>query len=394
MRSLKQWLIPDTQMPPLWGLAMLTFSGTLAMHIFVPALPDAGASLAATPAQMQMTISFYIVGLAVGQLIYGPLSDRYGRRKPLLAGLLLYIIASFAALFVDGVHSLIALRLMAAFGGCAGMVLGRVIVRDTTRVAQDVASRLALMNVMVVIGPGLAPLLGGVLVHHLGWRSVFIFLCLLGIANMAYTIFLLPETRQPSVRARSVVRDYISLLRSPVFLGYAVGGGLATTSIYAVVAAAPFVFMEQLHRPASEVGLYLSLVIGAMALGNLLARFLLRRLPLRQVLLGANALSIVSAACMFVACLSMELSVGIFIGPAIVFSIAAGLTSPAAATQVISVQPELSGAASGLYGFGQMMIGAVCTVISGLGADHALLAALTLLVASLVGQYAFRCALA
>lgn len=125
--------------------------------------------------------------------------------------------------------------------------------------------------------------------------------------------------------------------------------------------------MEQLHRPASEVGLYLSLVIGVMALGNLLARFLLRRLPLRQVLLGANALSIVSAACMLVACLSMELSVGIFIGPAIVFSIAAGLTSPAAATQVISVQPELSGAASGLYGFGQMMIGAVCTVISGLG---------------------------
>lgn len=394
MRSFKQWFIPDSHMPPLWGLAMLTFSGTLAMHIFVPALPDAGASLTATPAQMQMTISFYIIGLAVGQLIYGPLSDRYGRRKPLLAGLALYVLASLGALLVDDAHSLITLRLLAALGGCAGMVLGRVIVRDTTSRAQDVASRLALMNVMVVIGPGLAPLLGGILVHHLGWRSVFVFLSLLGIANMAYTIFLLPETRQPAPRKRSVMREYGSLLRSPVFLGYAFGGGLATTSIYAVVAAAPFVFMEQLGRPASEVGGYLSLVIGAMALGNLLARFLLRRLPLRHVLLGANALSIASAVFLFVVCVGFELSVPLFIGPAIVFSIAAGLTSPAATTQVISVQPELSGAASGLYGFGQMMIGAVCTVVTGLGADHALLAALTLLISSVVGQFAFRRALA
>ena len=117
--------------PALWGLALRTFSGTLAMHIFVPALPVAGADLHASSAAMQMTVSLYIFGLALGQLVYGPLSDRFGRRPVLLGALTLYTLAGLAAALAPGVNALIAARLFQALGGCAGLVLARAIVRDT-----------------------------------------------------------------------------------------------------------------------------------------------------------------------------------------------------------------------------------------------------------------------
>ena len=141
---------------PLWLLTLITFSGTLAMHIFVPALPEAARDLGASIGGMQMTVSVYIFGLAVGQLAYGPLSDRFGRRPVLMAGLVLYALAGLAAAFAPDVHSLIVARLLQALGGCAGLVIGRAIVRDTA-LPQEAARRLAMMNLMVAIGPGAAP---------------------------------------------------------------------------------------------------------------------------------------------------------------------------------------------------------------------------------------------
>src|SRR5206468_1930764 len=119
--------------PPLWLLVLITVSGTLAMHMFVPALPDAATSLGTTTGQMQMSVSIYIIGLAAGQLFYGPLSDALGRRPMLIAGLVLYTVGGAAAIFAPGLPTLLAARLVQALGGCAGLALGRAIVRDTTR---------------------------------------------------------------------------------------------------------------------------------------------------------------------------------------------------------------------------------------------------------------------
>src|SRR5471032_611180 len=129
----------------LWLLTLITFSGTLAMHIFVPALPQAARELGASIGAMQMTVSLYIFGLAVGQLVYGPLSDRFGRRPILMAGIVLYTTAGFAAAFAPDVNTLIVARLFQALGGCAGLVLARAIVRDTAA-PRETARRLALMN--------------------------------------------------------------------------------------------------------------------------------------------------------------------------------------------------------------------------------------------------------
>jgi MFS transporter, DHA1 family, multidrug resistance protein len=207
---------------PLWLLALFTFSGTLAMHIFVPALPHAAMDLGAGMGTMQMTVSLYILGLAVGQLMYGPVSDRFGRRPTLMAGLALHAVSGLAAALAPGAHTLIAARLFQALGGCAGLVLGRTIVRDTGS-SQEAARRLALMNLMVTVGPAVAPLVGSALASTLGWRSIFFLLCAFGLANLVFTWRLLPETGQRVSHAggATFIRHCLQLLSSPAFLGYA-----------------------------------------------------------------------------------------------------------------------------------------------------------------------------
>src|SRR5471032_113140 len=181
----------------LWLLTLITFSGTLAMHIFVPALPQAARELGASIGAMQMTMSVYIFGLAVGQLVYGPLSDRFGRRSMLTLGLVIYTVTGLWAAFAPDVHTLIVVRLLQALGGCAGLVIGRAIVRDTA-LPTEAARRMALMNLMVAIGPGAAPIVGGALASSLGWRSIFFALALLGVVNLLFSWRLLPESKAPA----------------------------------------------------------------------------------------------------------------------------------------------------------------------------------------------------
>ena len=164
---------------PLWLLAIITIVGTLAMHMFIPALPDAAQHFGASSAQMQQTITVYIVGLAVGQLIYGPMSDALGRRPMLLAGLSLYTVASLCAALAPSAPMLVGARLLQALGGCAGLALGRAVARDTATPETAVGS-LALLNLMMMIGPGVAPSMGAGLDALFGWRSLFATLAIMG----------------------------------------------------------------------------------------------------------------------------------------------------------------------------------------------------------------------
>ncbi|MCW0180727.1 multidrug effflux MFS transporter [Zavarzinia sp.] len=377
---------------PLWLLALLTFSGTLAMHIFVPALPRAGADLGAPPATMQLSISLYILGLAFGQLVYGPLADRFGRRPVLMAGLVLYTLAGFAAALAPDAGALIAARLFQALGGCAGLVLGRAIVRDLST-GGDAARRMALMNLMVVIGPGVAPLIGGALSEGIGWRAILWSLCGLGLANLLLTWRLLPEPpRAAPGDVAQVLRNYLGLLRSPAFLGYAVGGACATTSMYAYVAAAPYIYTDELGRPPFEVGIYLALLILGIWTGSILASWLASRVAPRRMLSFGNGLSLLAAALLLGLVLAGQITVPLLVGLMFCFTFGMGVASPAAMTQAISVDPRAVASASGLYGFVQMAIGALCSVLAGVGASPVLAAALVLTVAGIVAQASFRLA--
>ena len=203
-------------------------AGPLGMHIFVPALPAAAKDLHATPAALELTISLYILGLAVGQLVYGPASDRFGRRPTLLVGLSIFTIASIAGLFAPDTHTLILARFFQAVGGCSGLVLARAIIRDTSQ-AHEAARRLALTNLLVTAGPAVAPLIGGALSSLWGWRTI------LDGAERHRRRQFRPGVAHPAgdpsgggsvVSASRYARDYFGLLRSRQFLGYAIGGGL------------------------------------------------------------------------------------------------------------------------------------------------------------------------
>lgn len=386
---------PRAAHAPLWLLALVTFSGTLAMHIFVPALPIAARSLGAGIGEMQMTVSLYIFGLAVGQLVYGPLADRFGRRPVLLAGLALYTAAGLAAALAPEVHALITARLFQAMGGCAGLVLGRSIVRDTAE-AQEATRRLALMNLMVTVGPSIAPLVGGALATALGWRSIFYGLFALGIVGLLFTWRLLPETGRPGapVSAPALARNYARLLRSPAFLGFSIGGGCATTSMYAFVASAPFIFVDQLHRPAHEAGIYLAILVSGVWLGSFLTSHLIARVRVDRLMIRSNALSVLAAFVLLGAALTDRLSVPLIVASMFLFTVGVGMASPAALTQAIGVDPRIIGSASGLYGFTQMAVGALCTALAGMGhRNPALASALVLAGAGIVAQLSFAVAL-
>src|SRR5690606_33599422 len=158
-------------------LVWISISGTFPIHIFVPALPEAARELAVSPAAIQLSITAYLIGLSIGQLVLGILSDRFGRRPVLLVGLALYVLASAAAALAPNLGVLIVARVFQAIGGCSGLVLGRAITRDDAG-PEQAAARMAILGAAISIGPALAPIVGAQLALHMGWRSIFIVLAL------------------------------------------------------------------------------------------------------------------------------------------------------------------------------------------------------------------------
>lgn len=376
--------------PPIWLLVMITISGTMAMHMFVPALPVAGRSLGASAGEMQMTISLYIFGLASGQLLYGPLSDAWGRRPVLLAGLMLYSAAGLCAALAPNIEILLAARLVEGLGGCAGLALGRAIVRDTT-VSDAAVRQLALMNLMMMVGPGLGPVVGGLFAIHLGWRAIFWLLGTLGVLTVWLSWRLLPETvtQASSFGVRVLISNYRALLGSPKFVGFSLGGAFTTTPIFAFIAAAPYLITIELHQTADAVGLFLGAMVSGMVAGNAITGRLIRRVSIDRLMLTGNFICMASAALLVGTFVSDALTLGGTFTLMLFFTCGSGMASPAALTKSISVDLQHVGAAAGLYGCGQMVVGGLCTMLAAIGQNPGWSAALVLLGAALLGQLAF-----
>ncbi|MEI4471469.1 Bcr/CflA family efflux MFS transporter [Frigidibacter sp. MR17.24] len=373
---------------PLWTLVLISFSGTLGMHVFVPALPQAGAELGAGPGAMQLTISLYIMGLAVGQLLYGPLSDRYGRRPPLLAGLALYAAAGIVAASAQGVAALVAARLLQALGGCAGLVLARAMVRDISP-PREAAGQLATLNMIVTIGPAVAPLAGGFLAAWLGWRSIFGGLATLGVCCLAVALWVIPETHRGGRAASGAINSQAVLLRDPAFRLLVLGGSCATTSLYSIVTTAPYVLTHQMGLAPEMLGLGLGIIILGVVAGNFAARNLLRVMPIARVVILASSLACAAAATALTVALFTEMTMVTYLAPLFTFTFCSGMAGPLAAAAAMSVRPQYAGAASGLYGFAQMTFGAVVTMLAGLGPAPAVSAAVLLCVSALTARLAF-----
>ncbi len=334
------------------------------MHLVIPALPATALALGVSAGTIQLTITLYLIGLAIGQLAYGPISDRFGRRPVLLAGLGMFTLAGVATALAPSAGLLILARIVQSVGGCAGLVLGRAMVRDAAA-GDRAAAQLALLTLVMSMAPAVAPVLGGAMVGWFGWRAAFGLLAVVGALTTGLVAWKLPETNRPgAARTRgALLASSLRLMRSRAFRGYALGGACTTTSFYAFMGASPFIFIDRLHQTPQQVGLYYMLLMVGLAAGGLSANRLAGRVAAGRLLLGANVISIVAAAAFLLVWKLDGLSVVGVVASVALFMMGAGIASPFALTAAISVNPNAIGAASGLYGAVQMSYGALCTVI-------------------------------
>src|SRR4051812_12636154 len=274
--------------PPIAILIAITAIGPLALNIFLPSLPGLVRVFHTDYGTAQLALTLYLVGIACGQLIYGPLSDRFGRRPVLLAGLGVFVIGSLLAALAPSIGLLIGGRVVQALGGCAGMVLGRAIVRDVYE-RDKAASTLAYITMAMAVAPALAPAIGGFLDVWFGWQASFLFVLAFGAGVWLWCLVSARETnfqRQPLPGLRGMAVGYRELLHSRVFLGYALNTAFTTAVFFAFLAGAPYIMIELLKRPASEYGTLFILVSAGYALGNFIAARLAVKVGTRRLVLA------------------------------------------------------------------------------------------------------------
>lgn len=287
-------------------LGALSAFAPLAIDFYLPGFPAMAVAFGTDETHVQLTLAVYFFGLAIGQLIYGPLADRFGRRVPLLSGVTLFTIASFACAYAPSLDWLIGARFIQALGGCAGMVISRAVVSDK---CDAVGSAKVFSQLMLVTGlaPILAPLAGGAMVGIWGWQSIFLALSVFSVLAALAVTFGLPESlppNQPRQPLSGALRQYGRLLSDRVYLGYALTGGISIAGMFAYIAGSPFVFIKLYGVPAEHYGwLFGSNAAGFILVAQLNARLLSKRGPAfllsRTVwvyLLAALSLLAVSAA--------------------------------------------------------------------------------------------------
>ena len=359
---------------PVWLLGSMTLSGTLGIHIFAPALVVAAQAFGARNAELQLGISLYIWGLAFGQLVHGPLSDRFGRRPVLIAGSALFTLASLIAATAFSASFFNLCRFAQALGGSAGMVIARTIVRDVSTQEGSTGS-LAKLNLMILVGPGLGPVIGGFLVTHAGWQSILILLGMSGALNTAAIVSLLPETSTArSATTRSVLGNYARLVTSGHFAAYAIGGGCVTTGWYAFLSAAPLIYQQRFGLTPDASGMHLGVVVAGAWIGSFTASRQSQRWSAPRMLALGCRLSLGAAFGLLAAFLSGLASPVLVTGLMFLFTCGVGLAGPAALALATSVDPAAFGSASGLYGAIQMAVGALAAAGASFGRDGAITA--------------------
>ena len=346
-------------------LAAASALGPTAMQILLPALPVIKDTFQVSNDIAQLTLSLSMFAIAIGTLIYGPLSDKYGRRVIMLLGLAITIAGSIFCFLATSIDLLILGRFIQAFGGAAGLVLARAIVRDVYE-AEDAARVIATLVMVMVVIPMLSPALGGELMDQFGWQSVFIAIAFFGVLIFLFSISYLPETLRepiPFEGAGAVLVTFMSLFKSPAFCGYAFCVTFVSVVFFSFISAAPEIMVSVLDRPPTEYGYYFIMIPLGFMSGNYVTLYFGRSKELNRLITWGASISIVGIALAFILLsLGIKHPLALFV-PISIAIFGNGITLPNAMAAAINEFPNLAGSASGLTGFLQMAFSAVAAQV-------------------------------
>jgi MFS transporter, DHA1 family, multidrug resistance protein len=283
-------------------LGLLTAIGPFSIDMYLPAFPAISKSMHTSVAEVMLSLSSFFIGISAGQLVYGPLLERFGRKRPLYGGLILYLLSSVGCAMATSAHALILFRLLQALGGCAGLVAARAIVRDLFDVAEN-ARIFSMLMLVVAISPIIAPTAGGYITAALGWRYVFVVMILINIVILAGVYFWLPESKKPdqdfSMKAGSIFKHYVIIGKDTQFITYALTGAIAYAGLYAYVSGSPYVFMVLFGVNEKHFGWIFAFiamgVIGSSQVNNMALRKFSSEQVIKAASLGQSIIGITLA---------------------------------------------------------------------------------------------------
>lgn len=356
-------------------LGGLTALPPLSMDMYLPALPEVTRALSAPAATVQLTLTACLAGMALGQLVVGPMSDKWGRRRPLLVGLIVYVLATAVCAIAPSIELLVAFRLLQGLAGAAGIVIARAVVRDLYD-GVDMARFFSTLMLISGLAPIVAPLIGGQVLRFTDWRGVFVVLTATGLALTALVWRRLPETLAPGQRQSGGVgvalRTMRGLLADRVFTGYMLAGGFAFATLFAYVSASPFVVQEIYGAsPQTFSLLFGANAVGLMIVGQINGKILVGRVSLDKALtVGLTAITVASAALLL-------MTSGVFgdVGLApvaaglFVLMSAMGLAMPNTNALALMRTPHAAGSASALLGTSSFLVGAVASPLVGIAGE-------------------------
>jgi DHA1 family bicyclomycin/chloramphenicol resistance-like MFS transporter len=333
----------------------------VSLQIFIPALPAIQASFGTSAGITQLVLSLSILANAVATLAYGPLSDRFGRRPVVMAGLCIFVIGSAWSSIAPTVGLLIAARIIQSAGAAAGMVLARAILRDLYD-REQAASAIAYLTMAMVVAPMMAPAIGALLLDQLDWRAIFIAMTGLGVLLTWLAWRGLMETRivhRGGVASGGLLTGARLLLIRPAFLAYMLQSTFAISTFFAFISGAPYFMIDILGQSATEYGFLFMLVSGGFMVGNFTSARLSRRVGIDRLIWIGNMLALAGAALAASLMFAGHWTAAALFGPMTLTAFANGLSIANAQAGVVSVNPHLAGTASGLAGFSQMAIAAL-----------------------------------
>ncbi|GAB3326474.1 multidrug effflux MFS transporter [Larkinella ripae] len=346
-------------------LGSLTALGPFSIDMYLPGFPAIAKDLHTTAANVSLSLSGFFIGISVGQLLYGPLLDRFGRKKPLYFGLTVYILASAGCAFTASIDGLIVMRVIQAIGSCAAAVASVAMVRDLFPV-KDNAKVFSLLLLVVGASPMIAPTVGGYVTAAFGWQTVFVILMAMGIAILIAVFFWLPATYKPdpsiSLKPRPILLNFWKVLREPQFYTYAFTSAIAFSGLFAYVSGSPILFMEVFHTDEKVYGWIFALLSVGFIGSSQVNTLLLRRYQSRQIVNVALTGQVIIALTFLLVALSGGLTLLITIVFLFLFLSCIGFTNPNAAALSLAPFVKNAGSASALMGALQMGMGTLISI--------------------------------